>query len=110
MLLLLLPLGRFPCNQEYRIAIQNYTLQGKDDLFLAPSLSLSSYISLFCCPCFSILFPLLLLLLSVGKILAAKGVIDHYSVDFLAVPNPQSSIKYDLFALEINIRQGGVSF
>ncbi len=98
-------LGRFPCNQEYRLAIQNYTLQGKDDLFLAP-LFLSSYI-LFCGSRFSILFPLLSL---VGKNLAAKGVIDHYSVDFLAVPNPQSSIKYDLYALEINIRQGGVSF
>jgi hypothetical protein len=42
----------------------------------------------------------------VGYGLAKKGVTDYYSVDFVAV---QRDTKYDIYALEINLRKGKLS-
>jgi len=45
--------------------------------------------------------------MKVGKALAARGVSDHFSVDFVAIPNSDNS--YELYALEINLRKGGTT-
>jgi hypothetical protein len=43
----------------------------------------------------------------IGKNLAAKGVIERFGVDFIAVPNVDG--KWDLHAIEINLRKGGTT-
>lgn len=45
--------------------------------------------------------------LEVGKNLAAKGVIERFGIDFIAVPT--SDGKWDLQAIEINLRKGGTT-
>ncbi|NEP18597.1 MAG: carboxylate-amine ligase, partial [Leptolyngbya sp. SIO4C1] len=46
----------------------------------------------------------------VGKALAAKGALERYSVDFIAVPQPhQSETAWQLQAIEINLRKGGTT-
>jgi len=53
--------------------------------------------------------------IKVGKTLAAKGVLERFSVDFVAVHQPQADPDYssqnhwDLQAIEINIRKGGTT-
>lgn len=54
------------------------------------------------------------IILKVGNALASKGVIGHFSVDFLAVPKTiynlnENNINFDLYALEINLRQTGTT-
>ena len=46
--------------------------------------------------------------LKVGKALAAKGAIERYGVDFMAVQHPESK-QWDLQAIEINLRKGGTT-
>lgn len=45
--------------------------------------------------------------LVIGKNLAAKGAIERFGVDFMAVPNADG--KWDLHAIEINLRKGGTT-
>jgi hypothetical protein len=46
----------------------------------------------------------------VGRVLAQKGAIERYSVDFVAVHQPNSSgVPWDLQAIEINLRKGGTT-
>ena len=45
--------------------------------------------------------------LEIGKNLAAKGAIERFAVDFIAVPNTDG--KWDLHAIEINLRKGGTT-
>lgn len=45
--------------------------------------------------------------LAVGKNLAAKGAIERFGVDFMAVPNADGS--WELEAIEINLRKGGTT-
>jgi PGM1 C-terminal domain len=45
--------------------------------------------------------------LAVGKNLAAKGAIERFGVDFMAVPQADGS--WDLQAIEINLRKGGTT-
>jgi len=46
----------------------------------------------------------------VGRVLAKKGAIERYSVDFVAVHQPDSSgVPWDLQAIEINLRKGGTT-
>ncbi|MEB3226143.1 MAG: peptide ligase PGM1-related protein [Synechococcus sp.] len=45
--------------------------------------------------------------LKVGKILAAKGAMERYGVDFIATQNPDHS--WELQAIEINLRKGGTT-
>lgn len=44
----------------------------------------------------------------IGKKLAEKGVIDHFGVDFLVVPTEEKAT-YLIYAIEINLRQGGTT-
>jgi len=44
---------------------------------------------------------------AVGERLAAKGVLERFSVDFMAVRQPDDS--WDLQAIEINVRKGGTT-
>jgi hypothetical protein len=46
--------------------------------------------------------------LKVGEVLAAKGAIERYGVDFIAVQDPETK-KWDLQAIEINLRKGGTT-
>ena len=46
--------------------------------------------------------------LKIGEILAAKGAIERYGVDFVAVKNPETLV-WDLQAIEINLRKGGTT-
>jgi hypothetical protein len=46
--------------------------------------------------------------LKVGKILAEKGAIERYGVDFVAVRHRETG-KWDLEAIEINLRKGGTT-
>jgi hypothetical protein len=46
--------------------------------------------------------------LQVGEVLAAKGAIERYGVDFIAVQDPETK-KWDLQAIEINLRKGGTT-
>ncbi len=45
--------------------------------------------------------------LAVGKNLAAKGAIERFGVDFIAVPTSDGN--WDLHAIEINLRKGGTT-
>lgn len=45
--------------------------------------------------------------LTIGKNLAAKGAIERFGVDFMAVLNADG--KWDLHAIEINLRKGGTT-
>lgn len=45
----------------------------------------------------------------IGERLAAKGVVGRFAVDFLAVQNPIDSAKWDLEAIEVNLRSGGTT-
>ncbi|MEL6938443.1 MAG: peptide ligase PGM1-related protein [Cyanobacteria bacterium J06598_1] len=46
----------------------------------------------------------------VGENLAAKGALERYSVDFIAVHQPENPDKpWDLQAIEINLRKGGTT-
>ena len=45
--------------------------------------------------------------LAIGKNLAAKGAIERFGVDFIAVPNADG--RWDLHAIEINLRKGGTT-
>jgi hypothetical protein len=48
--------------------------------------------------------------LRVGRVLANKGAIERYGVDFVAVHQPDSpGAKWDLQAIEINLRKGGTT-
>ena len=48
--------------------------------------------------------------LRVGRVLANKGAIERYGVDFVAVHQPNSpGAKWDLQAIEINLRKGGTT-
>lgn len=44
---------------------------------------------------------------AVGELLAEKGVLERFSVDFLAVPHPEGT--WDIQAIEINVRKGGTT-
>jgi hypothetical protein len=46
--------------------------------------------------------------LKVGEVLAAKGAIERYGVDFIAVQDPETK-EWDLEAIEINLRKGGTT-
>ncbi|MEO1690561.1 MAG: peptide ligase PGM1-related protein [Cyanobacteria bacterium J06631_6] len=46
--------------------------------------------------------------LKVGEVLAAKGAIERYGVDFISVQDPDSK-KWDIQAIEINLRKGGTT-
>ena len=46
--------------------------------------------------------------LKVGQALAAKGAIESYGVDFIAVQDPDTK-EWDLQAIEINLRKGGTT-
>ncbi|HIK53770.1 MAG TPA: carboxylate-amine ligase [Synechococcales cyanobacterium M55_K2018_004] len=43
----------------------------------------------------------------VGKVLAEKGALERFSVDFLAIP--QANGRWDIQAIEINLRKGGTT-
>ncbi len=48
----------------------------------------------------------------IGKVLAAKGAIERFSADFIAVRQPEgapSGRRWDLQAIEINLRKGGTT-
>jgi hypothetical protein len=46
--------------------------------------------------------------LKVGEALAAKGAMERYGVDFMAVQQPETK-QWDLQAIEINLRKGGTT-
>lgn len=46
--------------------------------------------------------------LKVGEVLAAKGAIERYGVDFIAVQEPETK-KWEIQAIEINLRKGGTT-
>ena len=46
--------------------------------------------------------------LKVGEALAAKGAMERYGVDFIAVQNPET-LAWELQAIEINLRKGGTT-
>ena len=46
--------------------------------------------------------------LKVGEALAAKGAMERYSVDFIAVQDPEAKT-WDIEAIEINLRKGGTT-
>jgi hypothetical protein len=45
--------------------------------------------------------------LAIGQNLAAKGAMERFGVDFIAVPKDNG--KWDLYAIEINLRKGGTT-
>jgi hypothetical protein len=49
--------------------------------------------------------------LKVGQYLAQKGILERYSVDFVAVPHPSDTGEtcWNLHAIEINLRKGGTT-
>ncbi len=47
--------------------------------------------------------------IKIGKALAAKGAIERFGVDFIATPQPDNPQKWDLEAIEINLRKGGTT-
>lgn len=47
--------------------------------------------------------------LQVGKNLAEKGALERFSLDFIAVPKPNTRNEWDLQAIEINLRKGGTT-
>ena len=46
---------------------------------------------------------------AIGKNLAAKGALERYGVDFIAVPQPDQIPAWQLYAIEINLRKGGTT-
>ena len=46
--------------------------------------------------------------LKVGEVLAAKGAIERYGVDFVVVQDPETK-QWDIQAIEINLRKGGTT-
>ncbi len=46
--------------------------------------------------------------LKVGEVLAAKGAIERYGVDFITVQDPETK-QWDIQAIEINLRKGGTT-
>jgi hypothetical protein len=46
--------------------------------------------------------------LKIGEVLAAKGAIERYGVDFIAVNHPETK-EWELQAIEINLRKGGTT-
>ena len=46
--------------------------------------------------------------LQVGEVLASKGAIERYGVDFITVQDPETK-KWDIQAIEINLRKGGTT-
>lgn len=46
--------------------------------------------------------------LKVGEVLATKGAIERYGVDFVTVQDPETK-KWDIQAIEINLRKGGTT-
>jgi hypothetical protein len=47
--------------------------------------------------------------LQVGENLAAKGALERFSLDFIAVRKPNTRNQWDLQAIEINLRKGGTT-
>jgi hypothetical protein len=47
--------------------------------------------------------------LKIGQALAAKGAMERFGVDFIAVRHPHSSPEWELQAIEINLRKGGTT-
>ncbi|RMF23834.1 MAG: carboxylate-amine ligase, partial [Cyanobacteria bacterium J083] len=47
--------------------------------------------------------------LKVGKALAAKGALERFSVDFIAVPGKKTTHAWAIYAIEINLRKGGTT-
>ena len=47
--------------------------------------------------------------LKVGKQLAAKGALERFGVDFIAVQQSEAASGWDLQAIEINLRKGGTT-
>jgi hypothetical protein len=45
----------------------------------------------------------------IGERLAAKGVVGRFAADFLAVQNPANPAKWNLQAIEVNLRSGGTT-
>lgn len=45
----------------------------------------------------------------VGRVLAEKGALERFSVDFMAVREPGEGNHWDLQAIEINLRKGGTT-
>ncbi|MDY7015692.1 MAG: carboxylate-amine ligase, partial [Cyanobacteriota bacterium] len=45
----------------------------------------------------------------VGEMLAARGAMERYSVDFVAVRQPDRAREWDIQAIEINLRKGGTT-
>ncbi|HEY9619482.1 MAG TPA: peptide ligase PGM1-related protein, partial [Crinalium sp.] len=45
----------------------------------------------------------------VGKALAAKGALERFSVDFMAIHHPDRPDQWELQAIEINVRKGGTT-
>ncbi|MGB0563385.1 MAG: peptide ligase PGM1-related protein, partial [Spirulinaceae cyanobacterium] len=48
-------------------------------------------------------------LFSPGQALAAKGALERYGVDFVAVHHPDTEPTWQLYAIEINLRKGGTT-
>lgn len=46
---------------------------------------------------------------AVGKNLAEKGALERYGVDFIAVHQPNQTPRWELHAIEINLRKGGTT-
>jgi len=46
---------------------------------------------------------------AIGKNLAAKGALERYGVDFIAVHQPGQIPEWQLYAIEINLRKGGTT-
>ena len=47
--------------------------------------------------------------IKVGQILASKGALERYGVDFIAVRRPEKQNQWDIQAIEINLRKGGTT-
>lgn len=45
----------------------------------------------------------------IGEVLAAKGAMERYGVDFIAVRQPNANREWDIQAIEINLRKGGTT-
>ncbi len=45
----------------------------------------------------------------IGQNLAAKGALERFGVDFVAVHHPHANPAWDLYAIEINLRKGGTT-
>lgn len=46
---------------------------------------------------------------AIGKLLAQKGALECYGVDFVVVRRPETATGWDIFAIEINLRKGGTT-